>query len=103
MLDHLEAWKRRDLETACRIWNSGVVQLHEYIADMGRLHTRYKTAAWLRGLIPNPFMRPPMPLPRQIEIDTIYDLLKKLGLSVIDRSEASLSALHARNAGYAQV
>lgn len=92
MLDHLEAWKRRDFETACTIWNSGLVQLHEYVADMGRLHVRYKTATWLRGLIPNPFMRPPMPRPRQIEIDTLYDLLKALGLTVIDKSEAALAA-----------
>jgi 4-hydroxy-tetrahydrodipicolinate synthase len=49
---------------------------------------RYQTATWLRGLIPSPFMRPPMPLPRQIEIDTIYGLLKNAGLSVIDKSEA---------------
>jgi len=91
MLDHLEAWRRRDLEAACRIWNGGLVQLHEYVADMGRLHVRYKTATWLRGLIPNPFMRPPMPLPRQVEIDTLYGLLKNLGLSVIDKSDAVLS------------
>ena len=103
MLDHLDAWKRRDLEAACKIWDGGLVQLHEYIADMGRLHTRYKTAAWLRGLIPNPYMRPPMPLPRQVEIDTIYELLKKLGLSVIDKSETRLSAVQARAAGFAQV
>jgi 4-hydroxy-tetrahydrodipicolinate synthase len=92
MLDHLEAWKRRDLEAACKIWNGGLVQLQEYVADMGRLHIRYKTAAWLRGLIPNPFMRPPMPRPRQVEIDTLYHLLKNLGLAVIDRSETSLAA-----------
>ncbi len=92
MLDHLDAWKRRDLDAACKIWNGGLVQLHEYVADMGRLHTRYKTATWLRGLIPNPFMRPPMPRPRQVEIDTIYALLKNLGLSVIDRSQTSLAA-----------
>ena len=92
MLDHLEAWKRRDLDAACKIWNGGLVQLHEYVADMGRLHIRYKTAAWLRGLIPNPFMRPPMPRPRQVEIDTLYHLLRNLGLAVIDRSEISLAA-----------
>ncbi len=90
MLDHLEAWRKRDLETACRIWNGGLVQLHEYIADMGRLHVRYKTATWLRGLIPTPFMRAPMPRPRQVEIDTIYELLKNLGLSVIDKRDATL-------------
>jgi 4-hydroxy-tetrahydrodipicolinate synthase len=102
MLDHLEAWKRRDLEAACKIWDGGLVQLQEYIADMGRLHTRYKTAAWLRGLIPNPYLRPPMPLPRQVEIDTIYDLLKSLGLSLIDKSETSLLALQAREKSFAR-
>jgi 4-hydroxy-tetrahydrodipicolinate synthase len=55
---------------------------------MGRLHVRYQTAAWLRGLIPNPLMRPPMPRPRQIEIDTIYQLLTNLGLPVIEKLEA---------------
>jgi dihydrodipicolinate synthase/N-acetylneuraminate lyase len=88
MLDHLDAWQRGDLEAAQKIWNGGLVQLHEYVADMGRLHTRYQTAAWLRGLIPTPFMRPPMPLPRPVEIDTIYRLLKSAGLSVIDETEA---------------
>ncbi len=91
MLDHLEAWDNRDLEKACDVWQGGLSQLHEYVADMGRLHVRYKVAAWLRGLIPNPFMRPPMPQPKQIEIDTIYDLLKAAGLSVIDRKEATLA------------
>lgn len=90
MLNHLDAWDNRDIDTACKVWNGGLVQLHEYIADMGRLHVRYKVATWLRGLIPNPFMRPPMPSPRQIEIDTIYDLLQKAGLSVIDKKDAVL-------------
>lgn len=92
MLDHLEAWDRRDLEGACRVWDSGLVNLHEYIADMGRLHIRYKTAAWLRGLIPSPFMRSPMPKPKPEEIDTIYSLLKALNLSVIDRSDLKRAA-----------
>lgn len=92
MLDHLEAWDRRDLETACAIWDGGLSELHEYIADMGRLHIRYKTATWLRGLIPNPFMRPPMPKPKPEEIDTIYRLLKGLKLDVIDLKDARMAA-----------
>ncbi|TFY98668.1 dihydrodipicolinate synthase family protein [Ramlibacter rhizophilus] len=90
MLDHLDAWDRRDIDAACAVWQGGLSQLHEYVADMGRLHVRYKVAAWLRGHIPNPFMRPPMPAPRQIEIDTIYGLLKAAGLSVIDQKETAL-------------
>jgi len=90
MLDHLDAWRCRDIDRACRIWNGGLVQLHEYVADMGRLHIRYKTATWLRGLIPNPFMRPPMPRPRQVEIDTLYGLLQALRLPLIDRADTFL-------------
>ena len=65
MLDHLDAWDAKDVDKARAIWDGGLHQLHEYVADMGRLHIRYKTATWLRGLIPNPFMRPPMPKPKQ--------------------------------------
>ncbi len=90
MLDHLEAWRRRDIDAACRIWNGGLVQLHEYVADMGRLHIRYKTATWLRGLIANPFMRPPMPRPTQAEVDTLWRLLRNLGLPVIEEHETRL-------------
>ena len=76
MLDHLEAWDTKDIDKAREIWDGGLSQLQEYVADMGRLHIRYKTAAWLRGLIPSPFMRAPMPKPQQVEIDTIYRLLR---------------------------
>jgi dihydrodipicolinate synthase/N-acetylneuraminate lyase len=92
MLDHLEAWDAKDIDKARSIWDGGLVQLHEYVADMGRLHTRYKTATWLRGLIPNPFMRSPMPKPRQMEIDTLYRLLKNLGFEVIEPKETQLAA-----------
>jgi len=92
MLDHLDAWDAKDIDRATEIWNGGLYQLQDYIADMGRLHIRYKTATWLRGLIPNPFMRPPMPRPRQVEIDTIYALLRNLNLPVIDLKETRLAA-----------
>ena len=92
MLDHLDAWDAKDIDRATAIWNGGLYQLQDYVADMGRLHIRYKTATWLRGLIPNPFMRPPMPRPRQVEIDTIYKLLQNLNLPVIDLKETRLAA-----------
>jgi dihydrodipicolinate synthase/N-acetylneuraminate lyase len=92
MLDHLEAWDAHDIDKARAIWDGGLAQLHEYVADMGRLHIRYKTATWLRGLIPNPFMRPPMPKPRQSEIDALYALLKALGFEVIEAKETRLAA-----------
>jgi dihydrodipicolinate synthase/N-acetylneuraminate lyase len=92
MLDHLAAWDAKDIDKARNIWDGGLVQLHEYVADMGRLHIRYKTATWLRGLIPSPFMRAPMPKPRQEEIDTLYRLLKNLGFEVIEAKETRLAA-----------
>jgi hypothetical protein len=51
---HLQAWDDKDVERATAIWNGGLHQLHDYVADMGRLHIRYKTATWPRGLIPSP-------------------------------------------------
>ena len=82
----------KDLDKTRAIWDGGLVQLHEYVADMGRLHVRYKTATWLRGLIPNPFMRAPMPRPRQAEIDALYRLLKALKFDVIEPKEMKLAA-----------
>jgi 4-hydroxy-tetrahydrodipicolinate synthase len=85
MMAHLAAWRKRDLAEACRIWNSGMAELHSYIySDYSRLHMRYKAATWLRGLIPSPFMRPPQPEPRKEEAHTLHQLLKKSGLSVIE-------------------
>ena len=92
MLDHLEAWDAKDIDKARQIWDGGLVQLHEYVADMGRLHIRYKTASWLRGHIPNPFMRSPMPKPKQAEIDALYRLLKALNFDVIEIKETKLAA-----------
>lgn len=88
MMEHILAWRAGDVGRATEIWNGGLAQLHEYVfAEMSRLHVRYKAAAWLRGLIGNPLMRPPMPRPRRVEIATIYELLGALELSTIERSE----------------
>lgn len=94
MLDHIDAWKAGDVKKAREIWDEGGLgALHDYIyGDYSRLHLRYKIAAWLRGLIPSWQTRPPMPAPRQDEIETIYALLEQCGVSVIDRSEISRAA-----------
>jgi 4-hydroxy-tetrahydrodipicolinate synthase len=83
MLDHIEAWEHGDIAAARAVWDGGLAQLHEYIyAEWGRLHLRYKLAAWLRGLVDSPVMRPPMPQPRPIEIETITKLLQRAGIAV---------------------
>jgi dihydrodipicolinate synthase/N-acetylneuraminate lyase len=91
MLDHIEAWQRNDVVAARKIWlEGGLDALHHYIyADYARLHLRYKIAAWLRGLIPSPRMRSPMPKPKAEEIETIYGLLKGAGIAVIDRKDVT--------------
>jgi 4-hydroxy-tetrahydrodipicolinate synthase len=81
MLDHIEAFQRNDLVEARRIWDSGLARMHEYIySEPGRLHIRYKVAAWLRGVIDSPLMRSPMPKPRPEEVTTIRQLMLDAGL-----------------------
>ena len=90
MIDHIHAWKRRHIEEACRIWKSGLEDLHEYVySDYSRLHVRYKIATWLRGLIPLPFMRPPMPKPRREEVVALRELLAKAGYDVIPERDSN--------------
>jgi len=85
MIDHIQAWRRNDVDEARRIWDSGLAELHYYVyADIARLHIRYKVACWLRGLIPHPFMRPPLPKPKAEEVHTLRALLQGAGLSVIE-------------------
>lgn len=90
MLDHLDAWDRGDYPAASEVWKSGLVKLHEYVADMGRLHIRYKTATWIAGLIPSPFMRAPMPKPSRQEVETLYTLLRAAGIPTIEREALAL-------------
>jgi dihydrodipicolinate synthase/N-acetylneuraminate lyase len=88
MIDHINAWKRKDIDEASGIWNGGLENLQHYVySDYSRLHVRYKIATWLRGLIPLPFMRLPMPKPKKEEITNLRDLLKGAALSVIPEED----------------
>ena len=80
MLDHIDAWRACHVVKARRIWvEGGLRDLHEYIySDYSRLHVRYKIAAWLRGLIPNCKTRPPMPVAKTEEIETLRGLLERV-------------------------
>jgi len=87
MVDYLEAWKSGDKETAARLW-PGLQKLHNFVReDKSHHHLKYKIATWLRGLIPSPYMRPPMPRPEREETLILRDLLKNLGLNVISDEE----------------
>ena len=88
MADHISAWKSGDPMKACEIWKNGLDDLHAYIFDdFSRMHVRFKTASWLRGIMPEPFMRPPMPKPSQEEARTLRTLLGTCGLSLIDEKD----------------
>lgn len=59
---------------------------------VGRLHVRYKIGAWLRGLIERPDMRAPMPRPRPEEIETMYRLMSKVGIPLMDKKDLKIAA-----------
>ena len=89
MLAHFAAWQAGDLKEARRIWDSGLAQLQEYFySDYARLHIRYKAATWLRGWIPTPQLRAPLPQPRREEVATLRRLLDEVGLWTIDQEAA---------------
>jgi dihydrodipicolinate synthase/N-acetylneuraminate lyase len=84
MLEHIDACRRDDMKEARLLWNGGMVRLHEYIySEPGRLHIRYKIAAWMRGLVDLPFMREPMPKPRAEEVNTIRQLMLNSGIDAV--------------------
>jgi 4-hydroxy-tetrahydrodipicolinate synthase len=88
MIDHILAWKKNDLAGARKIWNSGLSKLNDFVyADYARLHVRYKIGAWLRGFVPEPFMRPPQPACKAEEIKEMQKLLLNVGLEVISNTE----------------
>jgi dihydrodipicolinate synthase/N-acetylneuraminate lyase len=92
MLEHIEAFDRNDLVAARKVWDGGMARLHEYVySEPGRLHVRYKIAAWLRGLIDSPLMRPPMPRPRPEEVSRLVTLMSEAGIA-IDREAAKAFA-----------
>ncbi|VCU71266.1 4-hydroxy-tetrahydrodipicolinate synthase [Pigmentiphaga humi] len=90
MMQHIDCHQAGDLDGARQIWREGgLLALHEYIySDYARLHLRYKLATWLHGVIPHYRMRPPLPRPKQAEIDTILRLLKTCDMQTIDAAQA---------------
>ena len=89
MADHMNCWKNNDIVGAKKIWLSGGLEdLHEFLyVPMNRLHVRYKIAAWLRGFIPSPYMRRPLPRPRLSEVAALKMRLKKCGFEVIPEKD----------------
>jgi len=95
MLQHINLVREGRAKEALALWNGGLGTLQEWMySDFSRLHVRYKIACWLRGLVPHPYMRRPMPAPRREEIDSLARLMRGAGLSIID--EAKIAGLPPR-------
>jgi 4-hydroxy-tetrahydrodipicolinate synthase len=75
-----------DNATAERLWADGLLDLHQTVTnrDKGyRLHSAYKVTTWLRGLIPDPFLRPPQRRLPVAEVVELRDKVKAAHLEVI--------------------
>lgn len=82
------AKKKNDLQELSNVLSKEVLPLWEYVYSGGtRIHVRYKLAAWIRGVVPHPFMLPPMGPPHRDEAETLYALFRNSGLSCISREE----------------
>ena len=93
MLPQVEAFKKSQYDRAKEIWDGGLGRLQEYTySDYGRLHVRYKLATYLRGLIENPLMVPPMPAPSNQEKKELEGLLEAAGLPT--RTSPDAPAMH---------
>lgn len=83
------------VEKGNAVMNSGLGELYKYVtlgenvpgSGAVRLHTNFKVATWLAGMISNPFCRAPMTKPRKIEVIKIAELMRKAGMSVIPQAE----------------
>ncbi|MDM0067034.1 dihydrodipicolinate synthase family protein [Variovorax sp. J31P207] len=95
MLQHMKLSREGRAKEALALWDGGLCELQEWMySDLSRLHLRYKVACWLRGLVPHPYMRRPMPAPKPEEIAALVRLLRGAGLSIID--DAAIAALPPR-------
>jgi len=90
IVDYINALKQKDVDKKDQLWHSSLADLIYYVyTEHGRLHIKYKIASWLRGLVPFPFMRPPVPKPKKEEILTLRKLLIKAGLDVIPEGDVN--------------
>ena len=81
---------RKDDDKAQAIRNDGVLELHRAVSssDRGyRLHSAYKVTTWLRGLIPDSFLRAPQRRLPANEVAELRDLVNKAHLDVIPTKE----------------
>ena len=76
----------KDMAKAERLWGDGLLALHRTVTNSEkgyRLHSAYKLCTWMRGLIPNPFLRAPQRRLPVAEVVELRDALKAAHYEVI--------------------
>ena len=64
----------KDAAKAERLWGDGLLALHRTVTNSEkgyRLHSAYKLCTWMRGLIPDPFLRAPQ---RRLPVEQVVEL-----------------------------
>jgi hypothetical protein len=64
----------KNVDKADGLWAVGLMALHRTVTNSEkgyRLHSAYKLCTWMRGLIPNPFLRAPQ---RRLPIGEVVEL-----------------------------
>lgn len=91
LLPIFDACNEGNEEEAQRLLDNGLRELFLFATggEQGRmcLHTNFKVATWLRGLIENPLCREPMRKPHKKEVLTLAELLKKAGFEIIPQEK----------------
>lgn len=91
LLPIFDACNAGDEAEAQRLLDNGLKKLFLFATggEEGRmcLHTNFKVATWLRGLIKNPLCREPMRKPRKKEVLTLAELLKNAGFEIISQEK----------------
>jgi dihydrodipicolinate synthase/N-acetylneuraminate lyase len=68
----------KDAAKAEKLWADGLLALHRTVASSEkgyRLHSAYKLCTWMRGLIPDPFLRAPQ---RRLPLEQVVELRNAL-------------------------
>lgn len=87
----IKAYQKGDFpEMQAAFIDSGLREIHNASGGEAwgmRLHSNFKVITWLKGLIPNPYVREPMVPPTKAEVCQFRDMLRKYGWSTISDEE----------------
>lgn len=88
----IKAYQAHDFDAMKHVWiDEGLRELHNAVgfgSEYGfRLHTSFKVVTWLKGLIPNPYVREPMVQAFKQEVLYFRDVLRRNNMDCISDDE----------------